>query len=82
MVHEFHRGSVKRCIRDIVGRKELVWDDHKIDISVPFERLSFEEAIHKYIPSLGDNSLESKDEIISHFKKLWTNRKYRYENYE
>ena len=35
----------------VVGRKQLVWDDHKIDISVPFERLSFEEAIHKYIQS-------------------------------
>ena len=23
----------------VVGKKELVWDDHKIDISVPFERL-------------------------------------------
>ena len=41
-------------LRYVVGRKELVWDDHKIDISVPFERLSFEEAIHKYIPSLGE----------------------------
>ena len=52
----------------VVGRKELVWDDHKIDINVPFERLSFEEAIHKYIPSLGDCSLESKDEIITILK--------------
>ena len=52
----------------VVGRKQLVWDDHKIDISVPFERLSFEEAIHKYIPSLGACSLESKDEIISILK--------------
>ena len=52
----------------VVGRKELVWDDHKIDINVPFERLSFEEAIRKYIPSLGECSLESKDEIIAILK--------------
>ena len=52
----------------VVGRKEMVWDDHKIDINVPFERLSFEEAIRKYIPSLGECSLESKDEIIAILK--------------
>ena len=52
----------------VVGRKELVWDDHKIDINVPFQRLSFEEAICKYIPSLGECSLESKDEIIAILK--------------
>ena len=28
-------------LRYVVGRKELVWDDHKIDISVPFERIEF-----------------------------------------
>ena len=52
----------------VVGKKELVWDNHKIDISVPFERLSFEEAIYKYIPSLGDSTLDSKDEIINILK--------------
>ena len=52
----------------VVGKKELVWDNHKIDISVPFERLSFEEAIYKYIPSLGNSTLDSKDEIINILK--------------
>ena len=47
---EFTEDLLKDVCESIVGRKELVWDDHKIDI--PFERLSFEEAIHKYIPSL------------------------------
>ena len=64
----FTEALLKDVCESIVGRKELVWDDRKIDISVPFERLSFEEAIHKYIPSLQDNSLESKDEIISILK--------------
>ena len=53
----------------VVGRKELVWDGHKIDMGVPFERLSFEEAIHKYIPSLSKSSLETKDEIITILKR-------------
>ena len=63
----FTEDLLKDVCESVVGEK-VVWDDHKIDISVPFERLSFEEAIHKYIPSLEDSSLESKDEIISVLK--------------
>ena len=61
----FTESLLKDVFAHVVGKKEAVWDDHKIDISVPFERLSFEEAIHKYIPSLSDYSFESKDEIIA-----------------
>ena len=64
----FTEDLLKDVCESIVGKKKLVWDDHEIDISVPFERLGFEEAIQKYIPILGNSSLQSKDEMISILK--------------
>tara|TARA_B100000963_G_scaffold361306_1_gene396070 strand:+ start:904 stop:2436 length:1533 start_codon:yes stop_codon:yes gene_type:complete len=65
----FTESLLKDVCKNIVGEKELVWDDHRVDISKPFERLSFENAIYKYFPNLKDANLRSKKEMTDILKR-------------
>jgi lysyl-tRNA synthetase class 2 len=48
---ELTEDLIRQTTREVLGRTELVFGRHKIDVGPPFERMTYLEALEKYYPA-------------------------------